>query len=100
MTTNEYAPAMRPCRNCKGTGSIGWFRSVGPGKTERGENPCPACDGRGELVVRDRGQTEGTQATIHCLDAVMGNWSQAVRKWWVDEPAPYAQHRAVDRRLP
>ncbi len=61
MTTNEHAPAMRPCRNCKGTGSVGWFRSVGPGKTERdgrmGPQSSDADGGKltsGNLVIFDQ----------------------------------------------
>ena len=39
----------------------------------------------------------GAQATIHYLDAVMGDRSHYVRRWWVTEPAPYAQYPVAVR---
>jgi hypothetical protein len=36
-------------------------------------------------------KARGENATIQCMDAVLGDWTRDVRKWWVAEMAPTTQ---------
>lgn len=85
----------RKCGKCDGTGSVNLYTYHGAaGRNVRSET-CPACDGHGEIVAHDRGQTEGENGVLITHSAIFGARSEPIRKWMVSEVTPSSHFRAT-----